>query len=339
MNEDQALRNSRSIGVIIPTYKAINHILQVIADIGSEVSKIYVVDDCCPDRSGDLVEAKCQDSRVVVIRHIENKGVGGAVKTGYLAALQDDMQILVKIDSDGQMDPSLIPEFTDPIFSGEADYAKGNRFYNLEGVRAMPRLRLWGNAVLSLLCKLSSGYWTIFDPTNGYTAIHADVVRLLPFDKISNRYFFETDMLFRLNTLRAMVIDVPMDARYANEVSNLMISRVVGEFFSKHIRNFAKRIFYNYYLRDMSIASIQLPVGIILFGFGFSYGCYHWTYSSFTQTVTPAGTVMLSALPIILGIQFILAFIGYDINTVPNRPIHRSKGRRSSSKEPRCYAF
>lgn len=189
------------IAVVIPTYKALNHILDVLNQIGPEVTKIYVVDDCCPDGTGDFVAANCKDDRVSVVKHSENQGVGGAVMTGYKAAIEDGMSVLVKIDSDGQMDPSLIIDFVTPIVNGEADYTKGNRFFDLEKVNAMPKVRLLGNAVLSLMCKLSSGYWNLFDPTNGYTAIHADVARHLPFNKISRRYFFETDILFRLNTL------------------------------------------------------------------------------------------------------------------------------------------
>ena len=109
----------------------------------------------------------------------------------------------------------------------------------------MPAIRLFGNAVLSFMTKISSGYWDLFDPTNGYTAIHVDVAKRLPFDKISKRYFFETDILFRLNTLRAVVQDVPMDASYGDEVSNLKISKIVGEFIIKHCRNFTKRIVDN----------------------------------------------------------------------------------------------
>lgn len=250
--------NLYEIAVVIPTYKACDHILSVIDKIGVEVARIYVVDDCCPDKTGDFVVSNCNDNRVSVIKHEENHGVGGAVMTGYKAALEDDMDILVKIDSDGQMDPALILDFVAPIINGEADYTKGNRFFDLEKVRTMPKIRMFGNAALSLMCKLSSGYWNLFDPTNGYTAIHADVARHLPFNKISERYFFETDMLFRLNTLRAVVIDIPMDARYGNEVSNLKISKIIGEFFAKNLRNFSKRIFYNYYLRDMNLASIEL---------------------------------------------------------------------------------
>lgn len=313
----------QAIAVIIPTYKARNHIMDVIKQIGPEVSRIYVIDDCCPDNSGDYVIDNCRDRRVFMIRHQENQGVGGAVMTGYKAAIEDGMDILVKIDSDGQMDPALIMYFVNPIAEGDADYTKGNRFFDLEKVSSMPKSRIFGNAMLSLMCKISSGYWNIFDPTNGYTAIHADVANHLPFDKISKRYFFETDILFRLNTLRAVVVDVPMYAKYGSEVSNLKISRIIWEFFVKHVRNFFKRIFYNYYLRDMSLASIELPVGLLLLGFGSLYGFYHWMHSAQVGLPTSAGTVMLSALPILGGIQLLLGFIGYDVSSVPTRPIHR----------------
>lgn len=311
------------IGVIIPTYKSKSHIQNVIDGIGPCVARIYVVDDCCPDGSGDFVVATCNDNRVTVIKNAKNLGVGGAVMTGYKAAIEDGMCILVKIDSDGQMDPSLIMDFVAPILNGEADYTKGNRFFDIQKVQSMPKLRLFGNAALSFMTKLSSGYWDLFDPTNGYTAIHSEVACHLPFNKISSRYFFETDILFRLNTLRAVVVDVPMNAKYGTEVSNLKISKIIGEFFLKHIRNFSKRIFYNYYLRDMSLASIELPVGLCLFSFGSIYGGYHWINSIETGISSPAGTVMLSAMPTLLGLQLILAFLSYDIQTIPRRPLHR----------------
>jgi len=315
--------NGILIAVVIPTYKARNHILEVINGIGPEVARIYVVDDCCPDGSGDFVAANCKDIRVTVIRHTENQGVGGAVMSGYQAAIADGMEVFVKIDSDGQMDPTLIKDFVNPIVNGESDYTKGNRFFDLEKVRSMPKVRIFGNAVLSLMCKFSSGYWNIFDPTNGYTAIHAEVASRLPFDKISRRYFFETDMLFRLNTLRAVVIDIPMVANYGDEVSNLRISKIVGEFFAKHVRNFLKRIFYNYYLRDMSLASIELPVGLMLLSFGVMYGGYNWISSVQANVSTSSGTVMLSALPVLTGIQLLLGFIQYDVTSVPVRPVQR----------------
>lgn len=319
------------IAVVIPCYRVTRHVLGVISEIGPEVWRIYVVDDECPDESGRHVESYCRDSRVVVLRHEANQGVGGAVMTGYTAAIADGAEVIVKVDGDGQMDPALISRFVDPILSGEADYSKGNRFFDLEQIRSMPPVRLFGNAVLSLLTKLSSGYWDLFDPTNGYTAIHADVVRHLPFEKISRRYFFETDMLFRLNTLRAVVIDVPMDAKYGDEVSNLKISKIAGEFLFKHLRNFSKRIFYNYFLRDMSLASLELPLGLLLFISGCSFGLYHWISSVGAGVATSAGTVMLAALPVLMGAQLILAFLGYDIASVPRRPLHLLRRNRSIS--------
>jgi dolichol-phosphate mannosyltransferase len=318
-----AVQENRSVAVVIPSFKVTRHIIGVIAGMGPEVTRIYVVDDCCPDKSGDFVEASCQDPRVRVLRHEENQGVGGAVMTGYRAAIADGIAVIVKVDGDGQMDPSLIPAFVAPILDGHADYTKGNRFYDLEQIGSMPPMRLFGNAVLSLMTKLSSGYWDLFDPTNGYTAIHADTARHLPFHKISKRYFFETDMLFRLNTLRAAVLDVPMDAQYGDEVSNLKISKIVTEFMAKHVRNFFKRLFYNYYLRDMSLASIELPAGVLLLALGAGYGGWHWAESARAGVATAAGTVMLSALPVLMGVQLILAFLAYDIASVPRRAIHK----------------
>lgn len=319
-----------SIAVVIPSYRVTRHILGVIAGIGPEVNLIYVVDDACPDNSGAFVREHCDDKRVKVIVHEKNLGVGGAVMTGYQAAIAAGASVIVKVDGDGQMDARLIPNFIVPILAGEADYTKGNRFYDLEQLRTMPPMRLFGNAVLSLMSKVSSGYWDIFDPTNGFTAIHADAARHLPFSKISRRYFFETDMMFRLNTLHAVVVDVPMDAVYGDEVSNLKISRIVTEFVAKHVRNFFKRVFYNYYLRNMSLASIELPLGVGLLSFGSIYGISHWLDSARMGVATPAGTVMVAALPVLMGVQLILAFLAYDIAAVPRRPIHKTIWSRTS---------
>lgn len=322
INAHMKVTNHTQVAVVIPSFRVTRHVLDVIAAVPQLVSRIYVVDDACPDGSGDLVANNCKDPRVRVLRHLENQGVGGTVMTGYHAAICDGMEIIVKVDGDGQMDPVLIPVFVQPILDGEADYTKGNRFFELEHVSSMPALRLIGNAFLSFMTKISSGYWDLFDPTNGYTAIHADVARLLPFGKITRRYFFEIDMLFRLNTLRAVVVEVPMTARYADEVSNLKVSKIVPEFLLKHARNAFKRMFYNYYLRDLSVASLELPIGFALIVFGVLFGAWQWVHNMQAGIPTPAGTVMLSALPALMGLQFILAFLSYDIASVPRRPIH-----------------
>lgn len=310
-----------SIAVVIPCYRVRPHILQVLARIGPEVSKIYVVDDDCPEQSGHFAVANSNDSRVVLIHNETNLGVGGAVMTGYLAAAHAGMDILVKIDGDGQMAPELLPNFARPIIEGWADYAKGNRFYNLAQIGRMPRTRLIGNAALSFLSKASTGYWNIFDPTNGYTAIDARLIRHLPLDKISKRYFFETDILFRLNTLRAVVVDIPMDAQYGEEKSNLRIRQVTVEFLLKHLRNLHKRIFYNYFLRDMTAATFELLLGFGLLTFGVVFGSMQWLHAIHHHITTPLGTIMLATLPIITGLQFLLAFLGFDVMNIPSRPI------------------
>lgn len=314
---------NKMIAVVIPCYKVSGQILKVISQIGPEVDVILVIDDCCPEQSGKLVEKTVSDNRIRVVYNDKNLGVGGAVITGYRIALSIGVDIIIKIDGDGQMDPRLIPDFVEPIIGGYADYTKGNRFWNLENLCEMPGIRIFGNAILSFMSKLSTGYWDLFDPTNGYTAIHANAARYLPFDKISYGYFFESDILFRLNTIRATVVDIPMDAKYGEEVSNLKISGIAGEFFFKHFRNFIKRIFYNYYLRDMSIASIELPIGLFLFLSGVIFGGHQWLDGLNRGEITPPGTVMLAALPIIVGFQLLLAFLSYDIMTIPKRTLHK----------------
>jgi dolichol-phosphate mannosyltransferase len=315
--------NNSRIAVVIPSYKVTKHILHVIKSVGSECDLIYVVDDCCPEKSGQFVLDNCQDNRVKVVYNEVNKGVGGAVMKGYDEAIKDGADIIVKLDGDGQMNPKMIIKFIDPINSGYADYTKGNRFYDIRYIKRMPVLRLTGNLVLSFMTKLSSGYWNIFDPTNGFTAIHAKIAARLPMEKISERYFFETDMLFRLNTFRASVIDVPMDALYGDEISNLKIHKVLGEFLFKHIKNFTKRIFYNYFLRDFSIATLELIIGILLFFFGTYFGIYNWVRNAHLGLTTPTGTIMLSVLPIIISIQLLLSFMSFDIANTPNQSQHK----------------
>ena len=317
------------IAVVIPSYRVAAHVCDVIRRIGPEVSFIYLVDDACPDQSGTRAAQESAEPRLRVIRHESNQGVGGAVLTGYRAALQAGADVIVKVDGDGQMDPALIPHFVSPLANGTADYTKGNRFYDLRHVLRMPIARLFGNACLSFMSKLSTGYWNIFDPTNGYTAIHARIAERLPTAKISKRYFFETDMLFRLNTLRCVVVDIPMDAVYGTEQSSLRVGRVIGEFAWKHLRNLASRLFYNYVLRDFTAATLQLAGGVLLFSFGVVFGGVTWITAVRSSESTPLGTIMLSALPTLVGLQLLLAFISYDVASVPYQAVSPRLDRRS----------
>lgn len=309
------------IAVVIPSYKVRAHVLDVIARIPPQVQRIYVVDDQCPQQSGQLVQQECHDARVRVLFHEHNQGVGGAVSSGYRAAIEEGMDIVVKVDGDGQMDPALIPHFTRPIERGRADYTKGNRFYRPESLKGMPPIRLFGNAALSFINKLSTGYWSIMDPTNGYTAIHTSVLREMPLHKLEKRYFFETDMLYHLNTMRAVVHDVPMDAVYADEESSLKVSKVLPEFIVKHVNRFFKRYVYLYLLRDFNIGSLYSLLGVVLCGLGVVFGGWAWLRSLTTGQPATSGTVMLAALPLIIGIQFLIAFLHHDVERVPSQPL------------------
>lgn len=309
------------VAVVLPCYKSKDHVLDVIKRIGPEVVLIVAVDDACPMGAGAHIEANCSDPRVVVVRNETNLGVGGAVIHGYRVALERGADIVVKIDSDGQMDPAMLPRIIHPIVQRLADYTKGNRFFNVEDVRNMPAVRLLGNAGLSFLTKLSSGYWTMFDPTNGYTAIHRATLELLPLDKIDRRFFFESDLLFRLNIVGAVVVDVPIRAAYGDESSNLRIGRIILPFLWKNMRNFFKRILYRYFLRDMNLGSLELSVGALLLLLGGVFGVGEWARAAAQGVTASAGTVMLAGLPILVGVQMVLGFFAFDIAAVPKTPI------------------
>lgn len=305
---------------MIPAYKVERHILGLLPRIGEDVDVIWVVDDACPNQSGALVEKKSKDKRVKVLYNLKNKGVGGAVIAGYKAAFEAGAEVIVKLDGDGQMFPEDIPKLIKPILSGEADYTKGNRFDSLDQLYLMPRVRILGNAVLSLWSKLSSGYWKITDPTNGFTAIHRAALERIDLNKLSERYFFESDMLFRLNLAAAVVEDVPLPARYGDEKSNMKISQILWEFPWKHVRNQLKRIFYRYYLREFSIASFELPIGMLLVLFGTWFGLSSFLTASEAGRQTTAGQATVSSLSIILGVQLLLSFLSYDIQSEPRVP-------------------
>lgn len=311
------------VAVVIPCYRVKAKILEVIRSIGPEVHDILVVDDKCPEESGRYVAAQNRDERVKVLYHEVNKGVGGAVVSGYVEALKRGATVVVKVDGDGQMDPLFIPNFIAPMLAGEADYTKGSRFHSVSAVRQMPRIRLVGNAVLSFLTKLSSGYWGVFDPTNGYTAIHRVALQAIDLNNVEKGYFFESDMLIKLGDVRAVVVDVPIHAKYDGETSNLKISRVLGEFLFKHLYATLRRIVYTHFLRDFSIASVNLVVGAAMLIFGMGFGGLEWHRSIATGIPATTGAVMISVLPIVLGMQLLLFFLSYDMDGEPRRPLQR----------------
>jgi glycosyltransferase involved in cell wall biosynthesis len=312
--------------VVIPAYRAATTILPVIEAIGPEIELIIVVDDGCPDGTALHVANRCSDPRVVALMHDINRGVGGAFLTGMRYAIERGADIIVKIDADGQMDPSQVPALIQPILRGQADYVKGDRFFFLTNAAPMPSTRLFGNLALSFMAKLSTGYWNIMDPTNGFFAIEASVAALLDNEQIASRFFFETDLLFHLGLIRAKVVEFPMRASYGDEVSNLRISRELGPFLAGHMRNTLRRVLYRYFFREFSLASIQLVAGALLFGFGLAFGLYHW-WAAAPEQLVPTGTIMIAALTFLIGFQLLMSFLNYDISSSPREALHPFLGK------------
>jgi dolichol-phosphate mannosyltransferase len=312
------------IAVIIPSYRVAGSVRQVIESLPPAINHIIVVDDACPENSG-LAAEQMNLQKVQVVRHPVNQGVGGAMLTGYKKAMELGCDIMVKVDGDGQMDPRFIPELAAPLAAGLADYAKGNRFRDFAALKAMPKVRLFGNNVLSFLEKLFSGYWHIMDPTNGFTAIHRRAVRQLDLDKIAKGYFFESDMLLHLNLINARVVDVPMPARYGDEVSSLSIKKTLVNFPPRLMAGLFKRIFFQYFIYDFNMASVYLVAGVPLFLWGLLFGAYHWIDSFLGQTPKTAGTIMVAALPLILSVEMLLQAVNIDIqNSQRNQPLKGS---------------
>jgi len=322
-NASTPVDSQTHIAVIIPMYNAQDHIVDVLRGIPSFVRTIIVVDDASPDDSAARVQ-QLADPRVRLVRHSRNQGVGGAMLTGYQTAIKCGAEILVKMDSDDQMDPAFLLPLIAPILRGEADCAKGNRFLHARELSAMPLQRRIGNIGLSFLTKMATGYWNIFDPTNGYTAIHAIVFPLLNLASIDRRYFFESSMLLELGLVRAVVQDVSIPARYAGEKSHLSEWKSLLQFPPRLVAGFLRRLWVQYFLRDFGVFSVFLVSGSALFAFGAIFGAYHWwLYAWQFRVASPTGTIMLSVLPIILGVQLLLQAIVLDVQNVPSKPLQK----------------
>ena len=313
------------VAVVIPAYRAASSIGAVLRAIPPAARWIVVVDDGSTDDLSAAVR-DVEDPRLSVVTHDRNRGVGAAVLSGYDRALDLGAKIIVKIDADGQMDPAYLDELVSPVAAGEADYAKGNRFLHERELRTMPVTRRRGNVMLSFLTKLATGYWPIFDPTNGYTAIHSSVARLIDRANIAERYFFETSMLIELSRLRAVVVDVYIPSRYAGEVSSLRPARAAAGFPLPLLRAFVRRIRLQYFIRDFTPASLYIVVGAVNLLFGVAWGAWHWVLSNQIGIPATTGTVMIAVLPVILGAQLLLQAATLDIQGVPTRVIQA--GRR-----------
>lgn len=305
-----------AIHVVVPAYNEEAHIGGVLAGIPPWVDRVVVVDDCSTDGTARIVEA-CGDPRVVLLRTPHNLGVGGAMVLGYRHALDGGADVIVKMDGDGQMPADALPALLDAIVERGADYAKGNRFLQRELVHRMPLERVLGNVVLTFLTKLASGYWNVFDPQNGYTAVRASALRVLPLDRLHQGFFFENDMLVRLNVHDFRVVDVPMGPVYNAEQSHLSIPTVLSTFPLLLVRRFFHRVVEKYVLRDFSPIALFLFVGLASLAFGMILGVSLWLHSYWNGVPTPTGSIILTLLALVVGFQLCLQAIVLDIQATP----------------------
>ena len=311
------------IAVIIPAFNVGRSIEQVLRELPVNVGAIIVVDDGSTDDTAAVVERVArEDGRIRLVQHDRNRGVGAAMVTGYRAALETPACVAVKVDGDGQMPIALLSTLLRPLVTGEADYAKGNRFRDFQSIRKMPAIRRFGNVVLSFLAKAATGYWHLFDPTNGFVAIRADVLRQVPLPRIAPSYFFEISMLCHLYLLGAVVKEVPMPARYNGEPSSLSVARVLREFPGRLIVATLRRIVLKNFVYDFSVQSLEIASGLILFLAGALHGGYNWVWYARHGIAAPTGTVMLPALLVMLGFQLLLSAVALDLQAVPREPIN-----------------
>jgi len=321
MAETPDFRNY-DIAAVIPAYRVEREIEAALASLPDFIRHIIVVDDASPDRTAELVEqASRRDGRVLLIRHEKNRGVGGAMVTGFRKALELGAQIIVKMDGDGQMDARHLPSLLVPLVRGQADYTKGNRFRDFQSLRQMPLIRRLGNMGLGFLTKVATGYWNVFDPTNGYVAIRAEALAQLPLERVDNTYFFETSMLGNLYLLGAVVRELPMPAQYRDEVSSLLIHRVLLEFPLKLFAAFLRRLWLKNFIYDFTMVSVYLLTGLPLLAFGLLFGAVKWIEYARRNVPAPTGTVMLPTLSVLLGIQILLSAIEFDLGAVPKEPL------------------
>lgn len=313
-----------NISVVIPCYKVDRFIESVLEGIPDYIDHVILVDDASPGETPEILDRlEKENERVHVLHHEFNLGVGGATVTGYKKALELDSDIVVKMDGDGQMDPDYLPTLLEPLIFGEADYTKGNRFAFAEVLQKMPKMRLVGNAGLSFLNRLASGYWKTLDPTNGYFAIRSEVLRLLNLDRISKRFFFESSQLIELGIIRAVVKDIPMRTIYGDEKSNVSLFKAAFEFPPKLTFGLFRRVLYTKILFNTSPDFLLGSTGMVLFLFGAIWGIVKYVQFAALNIPATAGTVMIAALPGILGVQLLLTSIQYDLMSVPESPLCR----------------
>jgi glycosyltransferase involved in cell wall biosynthesis len=304
-----------TVAVVVPAYNESALITKTVSTVPDFVDRIIVVDDASSDDTADRAHSVA-DERMQVIRHDVNRGVGGAIVTGHRAAMDAGADVDVVMAGDAQMDPAYLPALLDPIAEDGYGFAKANRFFAMDSFAGMPRARLMGSVALSFFTKAASGYWHLFDPQNGYTAVRTDVLRRIPLDRLRPGYSFENDLLINLNILGVRAKDVPVPAVYGEDVSSMRLHRVAPQIARLLFLGFWRRIFWKYVLWSFSPIALLLFSGLALTLFGLAVGVFVIVNSIGEQTAS-AGTVLLAVAPVLLGLHLMISALVLDIQESP----------------------
>ncbi len=305
---------NKVIAIIIPAYNEELLIGQVLKTIPAFVDHIVVVDDASSDGTGDVVRAhQKEDPRIVYLCHPRNEGVGGAIVTGYKWARDNEISINVVMAGDAQMDPEDLPKILDPVANEEVDYSKGNRLFTGKAWRIIPKTRYLGNAVLSFLTKIASGYWHVADSQSGYGAVTLEVLKSLDLDRIYKRYGMPNDFLVRLNVYCFRVRDVPVNPIYGiGERSGIRIYKVVFSLPFLLLKLFLWRLKEKYIIRDFHPLVLFYLLGFVLTPIGVVFGSYLLVLRIFFGSVA-ATSALFAAFFAISGFQSLFFAMWFDM--------------------------
>lgn len=310
---------NKKIAVVVPAYDVEQHISKVIDSMPEYVDRIYVVDDCSRDGTAKITQDKAvrPGSKIILMRHQKNLGVGAAIVSGYRRALEDEMSVVAVMAGDGQMDPAELEKVCRPIVEGTADYVKGNRFFYGNVWQVMPRYRFLGNAVLSLLTKIASGYWKLADFQCGYTAISADILRRLPLDELYPRYGFPNDILVKLNVLNARISEVTVKPIYSGQKSGIKLLSVMPRINWLLIKGFCWRLKEKYVIRDFHPLIFFYLFGGLASLIGLALGIYLIIYR-ITQGPVSETSALFAALFFLFGTQSLFFAMWFDMDNNRN---------------------
>ena len=305
---------NKSIAVIVPAYNEEKLIGKVLRTIPPFVDHVVVVDDASRDRTGEVVKVnQKEEPRIIYIQHQENKGVGGAIVTGYKWARDNEIDISVVMAGDAQMDPGDLPRLLDPVVTGEIDYAKGNRLFTGKAWRIIPKTRYLGNATLSFLTKIASGYWHVADSQSGYGAATLEVLKTIDLDSIYKRYGMPNDFLVRLNVYHFRVRDVPVNPIYGiGERSGIKLYKVVFTLSFLLLKLFLWRLKEKYIIRDFHPLVLFYLMGFVLTPIGIVFGCYLLIFRLLVGPVVET-SALFAAFFTISGLQSLFFAMWFDM--------------------------